>query len=130
MDKLFKKFSYNAFQIGALQTILTLAMFLFELPSGILTDKLGSKLVMLLGHGFIVVYLVLMLLNLGYFSLICGFIFYGVGLSLISGSDQTLLFQIDSEKSYKYKIGLFEFLTIFAQMCSSLVGGYLTTISW
>lgn len=34
---------YSIVEIGFLQTLLTLTMFLSELPSGLLTDKFGAK---------------------------------------------------------------------------------------
>ncbi|MFB9770001.1 MFS transporter [Lactiplantibacillus modestisalitolerans] len=121
---------FTTIQIGLLQTLLTLAMFVCELPSGVLTDRLGPKRTMNLGHVLIIVYLLSMLLAVNYASLIVGFLAYGVGLSLISGSDQTLLYQFHPEENYQHKIGIFEAITIIGLALSSLLGGYLTTIAW
>lgn len=35
--------NYTAVQIGVLQSILTVAMFIFELPFGLMTDRFGAK---------------------------------------------------------------------------------------
>lgn len=78
-------------------------MFLWELPSGMLTDKFGPKKVMNMGHLLICIYLVLMLININIYFLSIGFFSYGLGLALISGSDQTLLYQYKPEQSYQKK---------------------------
>ncbi len=49
---------------------------------------------------------------------------------MISGSDQTLIYQTNPEQSYQHKIGIFEAITIIGLTVSSMIGGYLTTISW
>ncbi|AVK63233.1 hypothetical protein C5Z26_03425 [Lactobacillus sp. CBA3606] len=105
-------------------------MFIFELPSGVLTDRLGPRRTMNFGHVLIIIYLLTMLFAVNYFSLIVGFLAYGIGLSLISGSDQTLIYQINPEQSYQHKIGIFEAIMIIGLTISSLIGGALTTISW
>lgn len=121
---------YSVAEIGALQTLLTLAAFASELPSGILAERFGSQKVMIVGHLLIAVYIISMLCNIGYVALILGFVSYGIGLSLISGSDQTLLHATNPEQSYQHKIGIFEAISILGLAISSVIGGYLTTVSW
>ncbi|NSO06161.1 MFS transporter, partial [Enterococcus faecalis] len=59
-----------------------------------------------------------------------GFMFYGIGLALISGSDQTLIYQYKPEQSYQKKIGKYMAISIVGLTVSSFIGGYLSTISW
>ncbi len=122
--------NYSIVQIGFLQTILTLVMFISELPSGVLTDKFGAKKVMYVGHLFISLYLLMMLFNINIGFLMFGFMSYGIGLALISGSDQTLLHQHNPKQTYQSKIGKYTAYSIIGMTLSSIFGGYLTTISW
>ena len=75
---------YSIVEIGFLQTLLTLTMFLSELPSGLLTDKFGAKKIMYVGHFLICLYLFFMMLNINIAFITLGFMFYGIGLALIS----------------------------------------------
>ncbi|EOH8689080.1 MFS transporter [Enterococcus faecalis] len=121
---------YSIVEIGFLQTLLTLTMFLSELPSGLLTDKFGAKKIMYVGHFLICLYLFFMMLNINIAFITLGFMFYGIGLALISGSDQTLIYQYKPEQSYQKKIGKYMAISIVGLIVSSFIGGYLSTISW
>lgn len=121
---------YSIVEIGFLQTLLTLTMFLSELPSGLLTDKFGAKKIMYVGHFLICLYLFFMMLNINIAFITLGFMFYGIGLALISGSDQTLIYQYKPEQSYQKKIGKYMAISIVELTVSSFIGGYLSTISW
>ena len=118
---------YSIVEIGFLQTLLT---FLSELPSGLLTDKFGAKKIMYVGHFLICLYLFFMMLNINIAFITLGFMFYGIGLALISGSDQTLIYQYKPEQSYQKKIGKYMAISIVGLTVSSFIGGYLSTISW
>lgn len=121
---------YSIVEIGFLQTLLTLTMFLSELPSGLLTDKFGAKKIMYVGHFLICLYLFFMMLNINIAFITLGFMFYGIGLALISGSDQTLIYQYKPEQSYQKKIGKYMAISIVGLTVSSFIGEYLSTISW
>ncbi|WP_338367683.1 MFS transporter [Enterococcus faecalis] len=126
-----KSMNYSGIvEIGFLQTLLTLTMFLSELPSGLLTDKFGAKKIMYVGHFLICLYLFFMMLNINIAFITLGFMFYGIGLALISGSDQTLIYQYKPEQSYQKKIGKYMAISIVGLTVSSFIGGYLSTISW
>lgn len=85
---------------------------------------------MYIGHVLISIYLISMILNLNLATLFAGFAVYGLGLSLISGSDQTLIYQYKPGQSYQHKIGIYNAISIIGLTVSSLIGGYLTTVSW
>ena len=44
---------------------------------------------------------IFMMLNINIAFITLGFMFYGIGLALISGSDQTLIYQYKPEQSYQ-----------------------------
>jgi MFS family permease len=121
---------YEISAIGIMQGMLTLSMFIFEMPSGIIADRFSPKITIILGHILIALYLIAMLLQMGFFVTTIGFILYGAGLAMISGSDQTIIHSVDKHKSYIYKIGIFNALCIISIGLSSFVGGLLTNFSW
>ncbi|MGN4932163.1 MFS transporter [Bacillus cereus group sp. MYBK14-1] len=119
--------------ISILQAMLNCAMFLFEVPSGIIADKFGNKKAITLGHTLIIVYLFTMLNPSNLYLLALGFICYGIGLAMISGADQTLIYNnLDKDQSTYYQriIGKYNAIAIIALALSSFAGGFLQNISW
>ena len=53
--------NYSLFLVGILQSVLNLAMFLAEVPSGVISDRIGRKKSLLLGHFMVIVYLAMFL---------------------------------------------------------------------
>lgn len=117
-------------EIGILQTVLSIAMFIFEFPSGLLADKFGEKFTLLLGHILNIIYLTIMLFFPDFYMLLIGFISYGIGFAMISGSDQTLLYNHNDGKSYQEKIGIYNSIIIISLGLSSFIGGVLSNFSW
>lgn len=117
-------------EIGMLQTVLTIAMFLFEFPSGLLADKFGEKFTLVLGHMFNIIYLTTMLLSPKFHILVIGFISYGIGFAMISGSDQTLLYNHNDGNNYQKKIGVYNAIVIISLAFSSFSGGFISKFSW
>ncbi|MCU0082890.1 MFS transporter [Streptococcus danieliae] len=120
----------NAVQIGLLQTVLSFAMFLFELPSGVLSDRFGEKFTLFIGHSLTIAYLLIMWMSPNIYMLVFAFFLYGFGLSMISGSDQTLLYNQEGEKSYQEKIGVYNAISIASLALSSFLGGIFSQESW
>ncbi|MDA2236494.1 hypothetical protein CN952_29150 [Bacillus cereus] len=119
--------------ISILQAMLNCAMFLFEVPSGIIADKFGNKKAITLGHTLIIVYLFTMLNPSNLYFLALGFVCYGIGLAMISGADQTLIYNnLDKDQSTYYQriIGKYNAIAIIALALSSFAGGFLQNISW
>lgn len=117
-------------EIGILQTVLSIAMFIFEFPSGLLADKFGEKFTLLLGHMLNIIYLTIMLFFPYFYMLLIGFISYGIGFAMISGSDQSLLYHHNDGKSYQEKIGIYNAIAIISLGLSSFLGGVLSNFSW
>ncbi|WP_231495151.1 MFS transporter [Bibersteinia trehalosi] len=83
----------SMYEISILQMALNITMFLFEVPSGILSDKFGRKPPAFLGISFSIIYLIGMLYLNEFFYLVIIFIVYGIGISLLSGVDQSLIYE-------------------------------------
>lgn len=113
-------------QIGILQSVLNLSMFLFEVPSGILSDKIGKKNTLRLGHTFIFFYLIIFAFTMDYGWLFFGHILYGIGLTLISGTDQALLYdtheRFKKTNLYTRSIGFYNMFILLAISISTYLG--------
>lgn len=119
----------SMYEISILQMALNITMFLFEVPSGILSDKFGRKPPAFLGISFSIIYLIGMLYLNEFFYLVIVFIVYGIGISLLSGVDQSLIYeQLDyygKQEIYHKTIGFYNAISIAALAVSALVGGWL-----
>ncbi|MCK3654720.1 MFS transporter [Pasteurellaceae bacterium Macca] len=112
------------FQIG-----LNIAMFAFEIPSGIVSDRFGRKISMFLGLACTITYLVGMLIAENNISVFIFFIIYGFGIALLSGTEQSLIYDEllfkRRKKLYHKIIGRYNFISISALAISSFLGGVI-----
>ncbi|WP_259424809.1 MFS transporter [Bacillus velezensis] len=126
--------NYSLFLVGILQSVLNLAMFLAEVPSGVISDRIGRKKSLLLGHFMVIIYLVMFLSFHNFIALFIAHIIYGIGLTFISGTDHAFLFdslkEQGKEKWYGKSIGNYNGLVILGLAIAMGIGGYLQEISW
>ena len=125
---------FNMFEVSILQAILNITMFLTEIPTGYISDKLGRKKGLLLGHSFIALYLVIFLIFHDFWILSLAYILYGIGLTFISGTDQAYLYDSlkydNSEQLYGKSIAIYNSTIIVALSLAMFIGGYIQLISW
>lgn len=126
--------NYSLFLVGVLQSVLNLAMFLAEVPTGVISDRIGRKKSLLLGHFMVIVYLAMFLSFHHFFALLIAHMIYGVGLTFISGTDHAFLFDSlkvnGKEKLYGKSIGNYNGLVILGLAIAMGAGGYLQEMSW
>ncbi|HEB5600026.1 TPA: MFS transporter [Mannheimia haemolytica] len=110
------------FQIG-----LNVSMFIFEIPSGFISDRFGRKSAMLLGSAFTIIYFMGMLFANSAFSIFLFFVIYGFGIALLSGTEQSLIYDEllykRRKKLYHQIIARYNFISISALAFSSFLGG-------
>ncbi|QDJ12691.1 MFS transporter [Mergibacter septicus] len=120
----FSMYEISFFQIG-----LNIAMFIFEIPSGIVSDKFGRKISMFLGLVCTIIYLIGMLVAENNISVFIFFIIYGFGIALLSGTEQSLIYDEllfkKRKKLYHKIIGRYNFISISALAISSFLGGVI-----
>ena len=125
---------FNMFEVSILQAILNITMFLTEIPTGYISDKLGRKKGLLSGHSFIALYLVIFLIFHDFWILSLAYILYGIGLTFISGTDQAYLYDSlkydNSEQLYGKSIAIYNSTIIVALSLAMFIGGYIQLISW
>lgn len=95
----------NFTQVGSIEAIGLLALILFEIPSGAFADLIGRKKSVFLGLIFSGIELILIGYGANYLAFMVAAFLGGIGASLISGADSSLLY--DSLKKLK-KENLFE----------------------
>lgn len=71
---------------------------LFEIPTGILSDRLRRRKTIILGAFFSVIFITLYAIGISYWILVIGAIFEGLAMSLFSGNNEALLHESITEE--------------------------------
>lgn len=124
------------FQIGALQAILFLVNVLTSVPTGVFGDRVGRRTSVLLGIACLCLSGTGYLVANSYLLFILAFALEGLGLSFISGSDESLLYEqvatgLEKEQDrFFVVISRARGLSLIALGVATLLGGFLQQISW
>ncbi|WP_195851026.1 MFS transporter [Aerococcus tenax] len=124
---------WNMLEIGFVQAMLNISQVLTEVPSGYIGDKIGHKKVLNIAQIFIILYSLSYLFVHTKFIVYLGFILYGFGLSLKSGTDQALIYNDIGEgdsKKYTSLIGQYNAFIIIGMSISTLFGGMIANVNW
>lgn len=118
-------------QVFLLEAIYYAGVFLFEVPSGYFSDKLGRKKTLLMAGGFSCVAYLSFYIGGSFWLLAMGQLFLSLGFSFISGTDTALHYALLSglKKENEYgpreaKLGFWGFLI---SSLSAVLGGLLAT---
>jgi len=125
---------FDDVEIGLLQSVLFAAAFILEIPTGLLGDKYGRKksvitgLLVYIGYCFGVISFTGLTAFLSFYAL------YGLAMSLVSGSDRSLIYDLYKQEG---KEAAFINLESMSRSVGSIVlglaiilGGVLQAISW
>jgi MFS family permease len=129
----YQVFNLNFSQIALLGSILSLAIILFEIPSGAFADLIGRKWSIILSQILFIAYLIV----LSQSSTIIGFVFsaliFGISFSFISGSKEAFLFDtlkaLKRTKEHVKIMGKEHFLFAIAGIISAYLGPTLFEIN-
>lgn len=116
-------------EVGIVQSILNISMFIFEFPTGFLGDRYGRKTSIFLGNLMKIIYLTIFLFGNNFYQFCMGSIFYGLGLTFISGSDDALIYDnlksLNKEDKYNDILSKISFISVLGLLISIYFGGIL-----
>jgi len=119
----------NYLQLGSIESIGLLALILFEIPSGAFADIVGRKTSMFLGLLLASTELLLIGYGANYLAFMIAAFLGGIGGSLISGADTSLLYdslkEIKKEKLFQKIKGRANAITYFSVVIASLLGSFI-----
>nr|WP_290123347.1 MFS transporter [Secundilactobacillus oryzae] len=126
---------YNLVQFALLQSIFLFSQFAFEIPSGVLSDILKRKTIILAGLFILTASLLVMLTTLmvtkaiGFGFLVLAFVMEGIGNALLSGADDALFYEAiryeGSEAAYGQIRGRGQFINALSLGIATFIGGFL-----
>ncbi|MEV8087217.1 MFS transporter [Streptomyces nigra] len=85
---------FSAGQVAVLQTLIYLVSGLAELPTGVITDRVGRRAGIVIGQVLIAVCLLGQAASSQYWVFVVLFIGHGAGMACVSGSDSALLYDL------------------------------------
>jgi len=123
---------FTIVDLGIFQAVLMISRLVFEVPSGVLSDKVGrvktltfSTLVLIFSNIFI-------LLGQSRLTIIISFTLLGISTAFVSGTLEAFLYDSlkanSNEKKYKYIYSNVYFITMLSYCAAMLTGGFLAYI--
>ena len=124
---LFKGLNYT--QILLLQSISAVAVFLFEIPTGAIADKLSRKSSLMMGSLCMALGLVIYILFRSFYFFALAEIIFGLGITFTSGADSAILYEsldrLNRKAEYQHKEGHAGSLVFIGQGLGSIVSSML-----
>ncbi|MBA3532624.1 MAG: MFS transporter [Ardenticatenales bacterium] len=124
----------SGFEIGLLQATLFWSNLVTEVPAGVFGDRFGRRSSILAGLACMTFVGLGFLLFDHFYAFLCLFVLEGLGMSLISGSDISLLYdEVNAEKgkaTFLSVMGKSYGISLYAIGIATLIGGFLQKISW
>lgn len=125
----------HSFALGlSIFSITQVANALFEIPTGILSDRIGRKYITLLGSIACVLSLIFYASGQSYLPFVIGALFDGLALAFYSGNNDALLFDTVNEMGKKSKyheyLGKTRSMLYPSLAIAALLGGVLASISF
>lgn len=125
----------GSFALGmSIFSIIMIASALFEVPTGIFSDRIGRKMTVILGAVSSVLYSVIYALSGSYMLLAIGAILEGLARSFYSGNNDALLHdtlqESNMEHTYAHYLGRLSAMFQVALALSAITGGFLASWSY
>ncbi len=127
---LFLQFSrLNYTEIFILYAVESAVVFLMEIPSGILADRLGKKSILILARSFLIPAYILFWLTGSFLTFLIAMVFLGLNKAFKSGTHKAFIYdflkQTDSKISPSEVFGKGKFWGRIGEAVSSLTGGFI-----
>jgi len=121
-------------EIGILQSVLFASAFILEIPTGLLGDKYGRKKSVIMGLLTYIGYCFGVISFTGFAAFVFFYAIYGLAMSLVSGSDRSLIYDLykqeNRESSFIKLESLSRSVGSIVLGLAIILGGVLQTISW
>lgn len=122
-------------EISILTLVANLSVFLFEIPTGIIADRLGKKQSVRMGIFVDCIGIFYILVSAkNFYSFFLWVIIQGLGVALVSGADSAMIFEYlkanKSEIEYHKVVSNISFLSRTSAFLATIVCGRLITISF
>ncbi len=129
----FQNNGLSLFQVMVVQGVFAVTIVLFEIPSGFFSDKIGRRITLIIGLFINTLGLFIFAGCSGLWGFIIAEIFLGIGVSFISGTDSSLLYDtlivLNEEDSHRKKEGLFISISSYSESLASILGGFVAIYS-
>ncbi|USN45726.1 MAG: MFS transporter [Candidatus Woesearchaeota archaeon] len=120
-------------QFSIIFSVFALTTLLLEVPSGVIADLLGKKKTLLIARSLYVIEIIILAFYNGFWLFFLAKVISGVGVSLSSGTNSSLLFdtlkRLGREKEHKKISGKLYVVTSIASAVVFLLGGYLFSLN-
>src|SRR5581483_3693623 len=83
----------NFTEMFALESIISAAAWVFEIPTGVWADQLGYRRILIVGYGLNIASLVIFVTTSGFWPFACGSVLFGINLACLSGCEDTLIYE-------------------------------------
>ncbi len=124
---IFKGLSYS--QIMLLQSISAVSVFIFEVPTGSIADKISRKFSLVISSVLCMLGLLLYILFNRFWGFALAEVLFGMGMTFSSGADSALLYEslirLDRKPEYQHHEGHAQFLIFAGQGLGSIASGFL-----
>jgi len=119
--------------IFVLQSLFSVAVIVFEIPSGYFADRYGRKRALVLGSVLGFISFAIYAVAGGFWEILAAELVMGIGFAFISGADSALLYdslqEIGEVDTYKRREGIIVSVYTFSEAAASVLGGFIALIS-
>lgn len=113
-------------------SIATISSCIFEIPTGIISDKIGRKKTIILGSISSLTYIVILGIAENYIELIIASLFNGLEIAFFSGNNQAYIYDLiekDKKEQYKVYMGKVNSMIYLAGAVSAMIGTFIVNFT-
>ncbi len=119
-------------QVGLLESVVTVSIFLLEIPTGVVADRVGRKYSVLLAVVFRFTGELWFLLSTQWIDYIIMGIFTGMGFAFASGATEAMIYESlpdtpDREQKMQKAMGYYNAIGLFGFVISPVIGGMIVS---
>lgn len=116
-------------QVMITQSVFALSIVIFEVPTGVIADKVGRTQSITLGGLTLTIAALTYSLGHSFYQFLFAEFIWGIGVTFLSGADSALIYdtllQTKNESKYKKVIGRLKSIKYIAAGLGAIIGGYI-----